>query len=217
MKTTEVFFEGSNFVGREIENVQDLVKALAAGMDIVPDYDCYGYSMIYDKEVIDEFGNGSCEEVEKTTDELFEEMKEDMDRGKTLYAGFFLDCRQFSIKPAKKTTLQTDFSVGQEVYLLIDNKIVKTKIKQIWLTEGENNLHYSDRIASDICQEFYSRCQIIHHNTSTLNYVRGKIDKVRVQDKSFASVEHVSGRDKLVELSEIFATKEELVKHLMEE
>lgn len=217
MKTTEVFFAGSNFVGREIENVQDLVKALAAGMDIFNDDSECGYSQFYDKEVTDEFGNTSYEEVEKTDSQLFEEMKYDLEHEVTLYAGFFLDFRQFSIMPAKRTTLQTDFSVGQEVYLLIDNKVVKTKIKQIWLTEGENNLHYSDRIASDICQEFYSRCQTIHYNTSTLNYIRGEIDKVRVQNKSFVSVEYNNGRDKLVELSEIFATKEELVKHLMEE
>ena len=34
MKTTDVYFSDSNFVGRELENVQDLVKALAAGLSI---------------------------------------------------------------------------------------------------------------------------------------------------------------------------------------
>lgn len=216
MKTTEVFFESTNFVGRQIENVQDLVKALAAGMDIASSDEC-GYPLYEDKELTDEFGNTSHEDVERDENEVFEEMKKDLEEGHGLYAGLFLDGRRFSIMPAKKTTLQTDFSVGQEVYLLVDNKVVKTKIKQIWLTEGENNIQYSYRIANDICMEFYNRCQTIHHNTSTFNYICSEIDNVKVKDKSFASVEFNNGRDKLVELSKIFATKEELVKHLMEE
>lgn len=214
MKTTDVFFEGTNFVGRQIENVQDLVKALAANMDIATEDAC-GYTTFYDKEVEDEDGNVTYVETEKTDEELFNEMKEDLDNGRTLFAGFFLDCHKFDIVPAKATTLQTDFYVGQEVYLLINNKITKTAIKQIWLTEGKNILRYSDYIAGDICNEFYARCQTVHYNSPTLSYICDKIDSVRAQDESFVSVEY-NGLAKLVKLSEVFATKEELVKHLME-
>lgn len=216
MKTTDVFFKDTNFVGRQIENVQDLVKALAANMDIAKGNTCCGYTTIYDKEVDDEDGNVTYVETEKTEEELFNEMKEDLDNGHTLFAGFFLDCYKFDIVPAKATTLQTDFYVGQEVYLLINNKITKTTIEQIWLEEGKNSLRHSDYIAGDICNEFYARCQTIHHNSPTFSYICDKIDSVRAQDESFVSVAY-NGQAKLVKLSEVFATKEELVKHLMKD
>lgn len=217
MKTTEVFFHNVNFVGREIENVQDLVKALAAGMDICTEEE-EGYCRFYDKDVTDENGNVTTYvEERKTDDELFEEMKGDLDEGYILYAGFFLDCRQWSIKPAKYTTLQTDFSVGEEVYLLVDNKITKAKIEQIWLTKGKNNLHDSDRITNAICSEFYQRNSTTYYNSSTFAYICDKIDSVRAQNESFASVIIKDRPSRLVKLSDLFATKEELVKHLMEE
>lgn len=132
MKTTDVFFKDTNFVGREIENVQDLVKALAAGMNIA-DADGNGYSGGY--EVEDE--NGNYDWHDKTDEELFADMRADLDGGCELYAGYFLDCGMYHIIPNKATTLQSDFYTGQEVYTMRDNKIAKDKILYINLVIGK--------------------------------------------------------------------------------
>lgn len=139
MKTIDVFFRGNNFVGRELENVQDLVKALAAGMDIA-NIDGCGYSTFGEKEVEDEDGNTQYEEYEKSEQELFEEMKSDLEDGYKVYAGFFLGWEDYQIYPTAATTLQSDFYVGQEVYRMDNNKIVKDEILYINLIKGEKGI-----------------------------------------------------------------------------
>lgn len=139
MKTTDVFFKDTNFVGRELENVQDLVKALSAGMDIANTDGC-GYCTYGEKEVEDEDGNTQFEEYEKSEQELFNEMKSDIDGGNKLYAGFFLYLEDYQIYPTAATTLQSNFYVGQEVYRMDNNKITKDEILYINLVKGKKGI-----------------------------------------------------------------------------
>lgn len=215
MKTTDVFFKDTNFVGREIENVQDLVKALAANMDIATEDAC-GYSTFYDKEVEDEDGNVTYVETEKTEEELFNEMKNDLDHGNTLFAGFFLDCRKFEINPAKTTTLQTNLYVGQKVYVMHNNKVTETIIEQLVLIKGNNSLPSANTLASDFASTFYEHCNSRYTNKPTHDYICQEIGRVKAPEHSSVCVK-IDGRYQFVELSEVFATKEELVKHLMED
>lgn len=205
---TRMFSE--NYVGIKLESVSEVMKYHAIGIFSI----CNEYEYYFD-ELVEEGEGDNWTEREPTDAEKLERILQAFSRGDELFATFWLDCGE--VVPRAATTMQTDFHVGQEVYLLIDNKVTKTKIKQIWLTEGKNGLRGSDFLASDICNTFYDRCGTISSNRPTFNYVQDKIDSVRVQDESFVSVEYNNGRDKLVKLSEVFANKEELVKHLMED
>ena len=178
MKTTDVFFEGTNFVGRQIENVQDLVKALAANMDIANADGC-GYSCFGEREVTDEDGDTHYEEYEKTDEELFNEMKEDLDNGNVLYAGFYLDCRKYNIMASAATTLQSDLHIGQKCYVMHGNKIQCVIIRGIalgtFIDERDNRI--------------FNKAKYHVDRNALGTFLR----------------------------SELFTSKEELVKHLMED
>ncbi len=205
MKTT--YFEDYNLLGMELKNIQDVLNAHNLGLHIKAD----GGEEYLDSRYDEELGDWR----DATTEELIEEAQVAFRTVGKLYGVFDLPA-DYRLAPAKATTLQTDFRVGQEVYLLVNNKITKAVIKQIWLEEGKGCLRYSDYIASEICNEFYARCQTVHHNSPTFSYICDKIDSVRAQDESFVSVGY-NGIIKLAKLSEVFATKEELVKHLLED
>lgn len=209
MKTTDVFFKSSNFIGREIENVQDLVKALAAGMDIATDEEC-GYSTIGEREVADEDGTTRFEEYDKTEEELFNEMKSDLDDKRTLYAGFFLNSREYSVEDAKATTLQSDFHVGQEVYFMKDNKIQSKFIFRIML----NSVVYYDGSEDNTkIVDGENKSIELSHNKSNIYILASKRYYKSMSDRKCISYGHMEAKKE----DEIFATKEELVKHLMEE
>lgn len=222
MKTTDVFFKSTNFIGREIENVQDLVKALAAGMDIATDEEC-GYSTIGEREVTDEDGNTHFEEYDKTEEELFNEMKSDLDDKRTLYAGFFLDSREYSIKEAKATTLQSDFYVGQKVYFMKDNKITEGEIVFLSLVKAKepNKELYVDYKSHDVAERLY---YLIGSNLTCNPKAYWSADnRMEMESAVKAALNENNvllkiGKNMISRnFGEIFATKEELIKHLMEE
>lgn len=206
MKTTDEFFKSTNFVGREVENVQDLVKALGAGMNIA-DAEGNRYASGYD----DEDENGDWFWHEKTEEELFTEMRGDLDRGSTVYAGFFINNKEYSIKPASTTTMQTNLYTGQCVYIMHENKMLKTHIAAICLYAE------SEKFRNDDDTFFF-------HAESKF---RGAVDKTPIT-KSYAILHGGYKKDEKGEechygytnyirpLDEVFATKEDLVKHLME-
>ena len=203
-----IYFEENDIFGLELKSIQDVLNARSLGLHILPE----GGEEYLDRRFDDD--NESLRDA--TTDELIEDAQAAFKAVGKIY-GIFDTPLEYRFVPAKATTLQTDFRVGQKVYLLVDNNVTKTAIKQMWLTtEDKNNLRCSDYIANAICNEFYERCQTIHANPSTRKYVCDKIDSVRAQNESFVCVEY-EGRDRLVKLSEVFATKEELAKHLLEE
>lgn len=79
MKTTKAVRLSDNFVGVEINTIQDVVKAQAAGLKLV-DKEGWEYS-IY---TIDDEETG--EEREPTEQEIFEHITEDLSKGKEVYA-----------------------------------------------------------------------------------------------------------------------------------
>jgi len=217
MKTTDVFFKSTNFVGREIENVQDLVKALAAGMDIATEDEC-GYSTFYDKEVEDEDGSTTYVETEKTDEELFNEMKGDLDNGNILFAGFFLNCSKFNIVPAK-FTLQSNVYVGQNVFTMDKNKIVKAKVEYISLASGDisQNARLKETTLYDTAEYLYYAMNS-HRDTMPWDTKKRMMDLMKdFAISNFAIVKTEKGDTVKRAFGDLFATKEELVKHLMEE
>lgn len=129
MKTTKAVRLSDNFVGVEINTIQDVVKAQAAGLKLV-DKEGWEYS-IY---TIDDEETG--EEREPTEQEIFEHITEDLSKGKEVYACMELSS-DWEVQERAKTHLTTNFYVGQQVFLLRYNKIAEKTISRIIIEKNE--------------------------------------------------------------------------------
>jgi ATPase subunit of ABC transporter with duplicated ATPase domains len=129
MKTTKAVRLSDNFVGVEINTIQDVVKAQAAGLKLV-DKEGWEYS-IY---TIDDEETG--EEREPTEQEIFEHITEDLSKGKEVYACMELSS-DWEVQERAKTHLTTNFYVGQQVFLMRDNKIAEKTISRIIIEKNE--------------------------------------------------------------------------------
>lgn len=130
MKTTKAVRLSDNFVGVEINTIQDVVKAQAAGLKLV-DKEGWEYS-IY---TIDDEETG--EEREPTEQEIFEHITEDLSKGKEVYACMELSY-DWEVQERAKTHLKTNFYVGQQVFLMRDNKIAEKTISRIIIEKNED-------------------------------------------------------------------------------
>lgn len=130
MKTTKAVRLSDNFVGVEINTIQDVVKAQAAGLKLV-DKEGWEYSIytIEDEE--------TGEEREPTEQEIFEHITEDLSKGKEVYACMELSS-DWEVQERAKTHLTTNFYVGQQVFLLRDNKIAEKTISRIIIEKNED-------------------------------------------------------------------------------
>lgn len=129
MKATKAVKINENMVGVEVMNIQDVVKAQAAGLELV-DKEGWGYDYTTDD---DETG----EEREPTEQEIFERITKDLAEGKEVYACMILS-DDFDVQEHAKTHLKTNFYVGQQVFLMRDNKITEDEIIRINLVKGRD-------------------------------------------------------------------------------
>lgn len=129
MKATKAVMINENMVGVEVLNIQDVVKAQAAGLELV-DKEGWGYDYTTDDE---ETG----EEVEPTEQEIFERITKDLAEGKEVYACMILS-DDFDVQEHAKTNLKTNFYVGQQVFLMRDNKIAEDKIIRVYLMKDKD-------------------------------------------------------------------------------
>lgn len=125
MKTTKAVRLSDNFVGVEINTIQDVVKAQAAGLKFV-DKEGWGY----DVYTIDDEETG--EEREPTEQEIFEHITKDLSEGKEVYACMELSS-DWEVQERANTHLKTNFCVGQQVFTMRDNKIAEKTISRIIL------------------------------------------------------------------------------------
>lgn len=130
MKTTKAVRLSDNFVGVEINTIQDVVKAQAAGLKFV-DKEGWGYDVytIEDEE--------TGEEREPTEQEIFEHITKDLSEGKEVYACMELSY-DWEVQERAKTNLKTNFYVGQQVFTMSNNKIVEETIKRIIIEKNED-------------------------------------------------------------------------------
>lgn len=129
MKATKAVMINENMVGVEVLNIQDVVKAQAAGLELV-DKEGWGY----DDTIVDD---ETDEEREPTEQEIFERVTKDLAEGKEVYACMILS-DDFDVQEHTKTNLKTNFYVGQQVFLLRDNKIAEKTISRIVLEKRED-------------------------------------------------------------------------------
>ena len=129
MKITKAVRLSDNFVGVEINTIQDVVKAQAVGLKLV-DKEGWGY----DDYPIDDEETG--EERNPTEQEIFEHITKDLSEGKEVYACMELSS-DWEVQERAKTHLTTNFYVGQQVYLLRNNKIADKTITRIILEKND--------------------------------------------------------------------------------
>ena len=128
MKTNKAVRLSDNLVGVEINTIQDVVKAQAAGLELV-DKEGWGYD---DYTIVDD---ESGEERNPTEQEVFERITKDLAEGDEVYACMRI-ADDWSVQEKAATTMRTNFYVGQKVYLMRDNKIVEDEIIYIDLVKG---------------------------------------------------------------------------------
>ena len=129
MKAENAVRLSDNLVGVEINTIQDVVKAQAAGLGLV-DKDGWGYDYTLED---DESG----EERDPTEKEIFDRITKDLAEGKEVYACMGI-ANDWSVQEKAATTMRTNFYVGQKVYLMRDNKIVEDDIVYISLLKNKN-------------------------------------------------------------------------------
>ena len=204
---TSLFSDGK--VGIKLNSVSEIMNfhALIDKFLICDDYEDY-----FSEDVTDTDDDGIEFEREPTSEEVLKRILTAFNNGRDLYATFHLDCGK--VVNDRRTTMQTDFYVGQKVYVMYNNKVTKTNIARLILTTGDDCGITANAIAHDISNAFYDRCTTIAANNPTLDYITELIDKVKTPMHSSACV--MLGRCyRYVDLSEVFATKEELAKHLI--
>ena len=101
MKAENAVRMSDNLVGIEINTIQDVVKAQAAGLELV-DKEGWGYD---DYTIVDD---DSGEERNPTVQEMFDRIAKDLADGKEVYACMTL-ANDWCVKKNAKTNLLGDY------------------------------------------------------------------------------------------------------------
>ena len=198
MRATEYFYN-NDILGMVLTNVQDVLKAHDLGLSIMAENEDY-----LDERYDEEIDNNR----DATTDEIIEDAQEAFKAGVKLYATLDVP-NDYEVVPRKATNLQSNFYVGQAVYFMKDNKIRKKYIFRIMLNETAS---YSS--SSDYTEIVGENGKItMQHEKCNIYTLADKRYYNSIDDKNCVAYDHMEVKRE----GEFFATKEELVKHLMEE
>lgn len=209
---------GNGYIGIKINSISEIMKynALKEQFSIWNEYEG---TFDDDVEVTDDDGNVT--EREPTENEKIERYLEAFNNGIVLYAVFQLDCgRVFSDLP---TTFQSKYAIGQQVFIMMDNKIVSGRIVFISLSDYEDDKKlYVDYRSRDIGEKIY---RIVSANLCSTRYLdyysfseRDRIERnLKVALNKNYVVLDIDRTYVSRSLGDIFSSKEELVKHLMEQ
>lgn len=203
-----------NFVGKKVTDLKEVASGMAANMEFC-NRDGYGYGNV----VEDEDGN----EVELTDAEVIKRIQTDLSEGFSVYMGMYIDAKKYAIYPAKAMTMQTDFHIGQKVYTMIDNKITEVTIVNVNLSIGNDN---------ELTYALYSVAEKLYYSIGFMftNSVDSPLPSEKARNIIGAIKKYAMGNSAIVSylkggyaiykafpITEVFATKEELVKHLLED
>lgn len=209
---------GNGNVGIKINSISEIMKYNAL-KEIFSIWSEYESTFDDDIEVTDD--NGNVTEREPTESEKIERYLEAFNNGTVLYAVFQLDCgRVYSDSP---TTFQSKYAIGQQVFTMRDNKIVSGRIVFITLSDYEDDKKlYVDYHSRDIGERIYNIVSTNLCPTSYRNYYSfSERDRIERSLKAALNMNYVVleiDRNYVSRrLGDIFPSKEELVKHLMEQ
>ena len=216
MKT--IYFENSNVIGFEVATANDVIKAQELGLYICNKDEDYFNSYVTE---LDEDGNET--ERETTKDERTERMIKALREGQQLYATFNFDDSGIKAVKNSATILASNFRVGQTVYTMRDNKIASGTILYMSLSISEQkDKFYLDYRCQDLIERVYSFCSkkagicqdVLMLQSSEFHKVR---DLVRNAIHGNSVVVSFDGDKEARYMSDIFATKEELINRLLNE
>lgn len=213
MKTNNAVKMGSNLVGVEINTIQDVVKAQAAGLELV-DKEGWGYD---DYTIVDD---ESGEERNPTEQEMFDRIAKDLADGKEVYACMTL-ANDWCVQRNAKTNLLCDFYLHQHVYTMHENKIVEGEIVYLSLAHGSLGDDAANALYGDMAEQLYYNIGYYFTNgrTPKIGFQREQIIKKINSLKMHAHVvlKTKKGGYLTRDLEEIFATTDELVANLMQD
>lgn len=211
MKAENAVRLSDNLVGVEVNTIQDVVKAQAAGLTLV-DKDGWGY----DYTIVDD---ESGEERKPTEQEIFDRIAKDLADGKEVYACMML-ANDWCVQRNVKTNLLCDFYLHQHVYTMHENKIVEGEIVYLSLANGSLGNDAASALYGDMAEQLYYNIGYYFTNgrTPQIGFQREQIIKKISSLKMHAHVvlKTKKGGYLTRDLEEIFATTDELVDNLME-
>lgn len=212
-----IYFKNSNVVGFEVATANDVIKAQELGLFICNEDEYY-----FDEYVTELDEDGIETEREATKDERMERIIKALREGQQLYATFdFDDCGMKAVKKSA-TILASDFYVGQTVYTMQDNKIVSGTILYLSLSQSKDKKEpYIDVRATHIIEVVYNYCATQSNNycsdfwnlTPTHNQEVRELVRKSLNDNSVVLC--IENRNEARQMSEVFATKEELINSLL--
>lgn len=211
MKAENAVRLSDNLVGVEVNTIQDVVKAQAAGLELV-DKEGWGYD---DYTIIDD---ESGEERNPTELEVFDRITKDLAEGKEVYACMQI-ANDWRVQRNAKTNLLCDFYLHQHVYTMHENKIVEGEIVYLSLANGSLGNDAASAIYGDMAEQLYYNIGYYFTNgrTPQIGFQREQIIKKISSLKMHAHVvlKTKKGGYLTRDLEEIFATTDELVDNLM--
>lgn len=210
MKTNKAVRLSDNLVGVEVNTIQDVVKAQAAGLELV-DKEGWGY----DFTIVEEGG----EERKPTEQEVFDRIAKDLAEDKEVYACMTL-ANDWRVQRNAKTNLLCDFYLHQHVYTMHENKIVEGEIVYLSLANGSLGDDANTALYGGMAEQLYYNIGYYFTNgrTPQIGFQREQIIKKISSLKMHAHVvlKTKKGGYLTRDLEEIFATTDELVDNLME-
>lgn len=211
MKAENAVRLNDNLVGVEVNTIQDVVKAQAAGLTLV-NKDGWGYDYTLED---DESG----EERKPTEQEVFDRITKDLAEGKEVYACMQI-ANDWRVQRNAKTNLLCDFYLHQHVYTMHENKIVEGEIVYLSLAHGSLGNDAANALYGDMAEQLYYSIGYYFTNgrTPQIGFQREQIIKKISSLKMHAHVvlKTKKGGYLTRDLEEIFATKQALVDSLME-
>lgn len=147
MKTNKAVKINTNMVGVEVMNIQDVVKAQAAGLELVDKEGLRYVDYIIEDE---ETGEGR----EPTEQEIFDRITKDLAEGKEVYACITI-ANDWCVQRNAKTNLLCDFYLHQHVYTMHENKIVEGEIVYLSLAHGSLGTDAADALYGNMAEQLY--------------------------------------------------------------
>lgn len=158
MKTNKAVRLSDNLVGVEVNTIQDVVKAQAAGLGLV-DKEGWGYDFtIVDAE--------SGEERKPTEQEVFDRITKDLAEDKEVYACMIL-ANDWRVQRNAKTNLLCDFYLHQHVYTMHDNKIVEGEIVYLSLAHGSLGDDAANALYGDMAEQLLQHWLLLYKRQNT--------------------------------------------------
>lgn len=211
MKAENAVRLSDNLVGVEVNTIQDVVKAQAAGLKLV-DKEGWGY----DFTIVEEGG----EERKPTEQEVFDRIAKDLAEDKEVYACMQI-ANDWRVQRNAKTNLLCDFYLHQHVYTMHENKIVEGEIVYLSLANGSLGDDAANALYGDMAEQLYYNIGYYFTNgrTPQIGFQREQIIKKISSLKMHAHVVLKTKKGDYLtrDIEEIFATTDELVDNLMKD